>query len=107
MSRLKSLFASLAVTIMITDLVLVALACVPEGQPVMASVNGDQVASVASSSDVGTILAGGGGGNFVQPAFWGRIWRAIKRIGACAGCGLTGYDPWCRHCRGSSGGAEN
>jgi hypothetical protein len=90
---------------MITDLVLVGLACVPETRPDVA--DGAQAirfevkagGAIGTPSDEGLSLAGAIRDGAFQPAFWGKFWRAIKRIGACAGCGLTGYDPMCRYCR--------
>lgn len=88
MSRFRSLLASLMVTVMITDLVLVALACVPEP-----SVN---LEPIADQGGVGAIAAAdvsfagsGGAGWAVQPAFL----RALTR--------------WLRNCWRGIGGDED
>lgn len=100
MSRFKRLLMSVAVSVMITDLVLIAFACVPETAPISMAPDGGIAAVSAAGSGPEVVLAGGGGGQgLVQPAFWGKLWRAVKRIGACVGCGITSYDPWCRYCR--------
>jgi hypothetical protein len=103
MRNTKDLLMSLVATLMVCDLALVALALVPghdQARPM--DLRGGQI-SVPALQQPPTILAGGGGSSAVQPAFWGRIWRAIKRIGACAGCGLTGHKPWCDYCHNPPG----
>lgn len=95
MSRLRALLASLTVTIMITDLVLVALACVPDGR--LDVVNGmpAMAAPVGGEGTIGTpvgeaiSLAGGIRGGAVQPAFL----RALTR--------------WLRNCWRGIGGNED
>jgi hypothetical protein len=100
MSKLRRIFMSAVVSIMITDLVLIAFACVPESAPSSVAFDSSAAAMTPLSTNPQIALAGGGGGRgLVEPAFWGKIWRAVKRIGACVGCGITSYDSWCRYCR--------
>lgn len=97
MSRFRRLLMSVAVSVMITDLVLVAFACAPETTP-----SGTRNSIVVELATEPSLLFAGGGcarQTLVQPAFWGKLWRAVKRVGACVGCGITSYDPWCRYCR--------
>jgi hypothetical protein len=110
MSKFRSLLASLTVTVMITDLVLVALACVPEAMSHAASeTNAAVSAAVGGTSQA--LLARGGGGNLVEPASWGSFWKRVK---ACIKCGgnyaLSGFglvknpgqSASCRRCRGEN-----
>ncbi len=90
MGRLRNALVSLAVTIMITDLVLVGLACVPEAQQAQNVATSGFAVQTGTSAGPAVSLAGGGGVSMVQPAF------------------LGGFFKWVRNCaRGYIGGNQN
>lgn len=92
MGKMRNLLTSLIATLFVTDLLLVAFACIPESHiPGMARVFETQVPSQVDTPMPAT-LAGGGLGSTIQPAFLGNFRRWLRNCWS----GYFGGDDKCR-----------